>query len=561
MMDGISKNVGCIIAVLPMALTVLFVEERWARAEVFLACLIPIIYIIGVALLAWARREIVITATDVAACGCFAFYVCRTWVGTMYPCRTEFLRVVEMFLLYVASRLVMGRNRKMGWVFVASIIVGGCYEALLGASQLLGGMSRHALYSLTGSFLNPGPYSAYLMMALVVGIIALQDVGKDNVRKVMLVAVALVGIMLPATWSRAAFVGLAFAMLWAFRQHYWKYRFLVWGVLVALCVGCYFVKQGSAEGRLITWSAALATWVHSPWIGVGTGGFCHAVAEGMSQLYERHVDLSSAGVTEYAYNILLRLLVGHGIVGVVFLLAFCAAATAGLCKGSRPLFYGMVSLLVFSMFSYPFAFFPYRVMAVMVVAWSESVGGKCMLRVGRTKASLLAVFLAFVSWQVYGMVRKGYEADTAYQLVRGMRHETFLKDYHGLLPQESDNAKFLFDFGKMLREQGRYNDSNAILRRGTTCSADPMFYVLMGNNYRDMKLYGLSEQAYKKAFFVMPNRVYPLYRLMLLYREMGDKRKARETARRIMGMPAKVESPATREMRKEAKEIVWGEGC
>lgn len=88
------------------------------------------------------------------------------------------------------------------------------------------------------------------------------------------------------------------------------------------------------------------------------------------------------------------------------------------------------------------------------------------------------------------------------------------------------------------------------------CSADPMFYVLMGNNYKDMKHYELAEQAYHKAFAVMPNRLYPLYQLMLLYSESGDKQKEKAMARRVIDMKPKIESPATRDMKKNAEELL-----
>ena len=124
------------------------------------------------------------------------------------------------------------------------------------------------------------------------------------------------------------------------------------------------------------------------------------------------------------------------------------------------------------------------------------------------------------------------------------------------LSAENDNYEFLFSFGKKLREEGRYNDSNAILRQGTRCSADPMFYVLMGNNYKDMKHYDLAEQAYNKAFSVMPNRLYPLYQLMLLYKDSGDIKKAKAMAKRVIEMKPKIESRLTKEMKEKAKELL-----
>ena len=56
------------------------------------------------------------------------------------------------------------------------------------------------------------------------------------------------------------------------------------------------------------------------------------------------------------------------------------------------------------------------------------------------------------------------------------------------------------------------------------------------------------------AFAIMPNRIYPLYQLMLLYEETGDSVKMSAMAQRVLRTKCKVESPATREMKEKAKE-------
>lgn len=55
----------------------------------------------------------------------------------------------------------------------------------------------------------------------------------------------------------------------------------------------------------------------------------------------------------------------------------------------------------------------------------------------------------------------------------------------------------------------------------------------------------------------MPNRVYPLYQLMLMYKDNGEITKAKTMARRVLALKPKIESPATREMKNKAKEIMY----
>ena len=207
------------------------------------------------------------------------------------------------------------------------------------------------------------------------------------------------------------------------------------------------------------------------------------------------------------------------------------------------------------MFSYPFDLLPYKIIAVIIVAWSESTNCRRLCDLGRYKIMLLSFLLIFLAWQTYKLVKESYEADNDYTMIRGFHDQAFIKDYYELLPLENDNPEFLFDFGKALREQKRYNDSNAIMRKGIKCSADPMFYVLMGNNYRDMSHFNLAEESYNKAFSIMPNRIYPLYQLMMMYKDNGEIKKAKELAKRVLLLKPKIESPATIEMKKSAQII------
>ena len=585
-----SETVRTGIVWIMMLATVMAVEVRWIKCDLWIFYVIPALMLLGVVSTICRKTRFQLSISDVIAITWFAYYLGRTWVGNEWSCRIEFLKTTELFLLYAGLRVAFDRTKISAWIIIGSILTLGCYEAWIGALQIYGiETSRNSLYALTGSFMNPGPYSAYLMIGIVVGLSSLKEIpcqpviknipvmtfskiiterfpektnclvrNVENLTWIHLVTVAVIvmALILPATWSRAAFVSISLITLWIFRQYYWKYRYLIWGILILIGCGFYFIKQGSADGRIIVWSASIATWLESPWLGVGIGGFRNAFAEGMLLLYERNVDLSSAGVTDNAYNILVKILVEQGIVGALIAITLCVSALIVLHKNSKPLFFGLSSLMLFSLFSYPFDILSYKIIAVVVFAWSESTNGWNICRLGRVKTALFSCLLVFLAWQTYKLAEESYEADKDYAMIRGFYDKSFIKDYYELLPLEGDNPQFLFDFGKTLRELKRYNDSNAMLRRGALCSADPMFHVLMGNNYRDMGHCNLAEQSYEKAFAIMPNRLYPLYQLMLMYRDNGNVEKARSMAERVLALKPKIESPATKEMKGIAKEIM-----
>lgn len=192
----------------------------------------------------------------------------------------------------------------------------------------------------------------------------------------------------------------------------------------------------------------------------------------------------------------------------------------------------------------------------MVAAWVASVHSQQSDSRVRYAWFVLSLLLILPSYLIIKQLQIRYNADRDYQMFAGMVNEAFLKDYYELLPFEYDNPRFLFDFGKTLRTHGRYNDSNDMLRQGTLVSADPMFYVLMGNNYKDMGYPDLAEESYKKAFSVMPNRIYPLYQLMQFYKESGDVKKAKKYAKRIISFKEKITSPATKQIKGEAEDYL-----
>ena len=193
----------------------------------------------------------------------------------------------------------------------------------------------------------------------------------------------------------------------------------------------------------------------------------------------------------------------------------------------------------------------------MVFAWSESREESTLcLHLNKSICTFVSIIIIAFSWFLKAEITERVEQDKDASLFAGMRNSAFLPDYYELLPYESDNPQYLFDFAKTLRGVARYEDSNAILRMGTQVSADPMFYIIMGNNYRDEQLYDLAKETYEKAYSIMPNRLYPMYLLMMMYSDKGDEALANDMAKRVRHSYVKIESNATKQMQEKADSIL-----
>lgn len=530
------------------------VEMNWTMADIRLTEAVCGVSVFAVLMLVWCKQQMAVSTVDVIVFLWFVYVTLRAYATPVYPCANFCLRAMQMFSLYIATRLLFTSATISERILVVGILLCAGYEVLVGVGQLFSGNSRHFLYALSGTFLNPGPYSAFIAMGLVMSC---------QLKKGYWLS-ALFAILLPATWSRAALVSAAICIgiIYWDKWKRWRWWICAGGLLVL--VGLYFLKQGSADGRSIIYLISLLCISRAPVFGSGIGSFCHQYAEGMAAFSVQYpmFNFQSADVTTNAYNCLLQIGVEQGLLGMTLALALVALVLVKLNKAGKTLGMGLLCLLIFSMFSYPFDQLPYQIIFVMMTAYAGTdvkdvtIPKKwhVLFRCYIAPAALCGCVILLSAF-THKQIKERAEAESEYGMMVGVHHSAFLDDYYELLPLMLSNEHFLFDFAKMLAADDRYTDSNAMLRLGTLVSNDPMFYVIQGNNYNEMGLCQEAEKAYMKAFNSMPNRLYPLYQLMLLYEKEGDIEKMTKMAQQVIAFKEKITSPATREMKKKANVI------
>lgn len=547
----------------------------WGEADAALSLVLAAAAGAG-AVLATARR-VVLRASwlDLAAGGWYLYVLTRAWVGDpSYPCAAQCLRATQLAALYAALRLLLpAAGRKAGGIVAAGIVLFSLYEAFAGAGQLGSGRSLHPLYPMTGTFANPGPYAVALAMGLAAACAAWRErqdfpgkVLHEMEKSTAAFPPFLFFLLLPATWSRTALLAAGASLAVTFRRQWLRHAVWLLPLSAVAAAGLLLLKAGSARGRLLMAHTSLQAWGESPLWGSGIGSFFHRYAEATARLSEaasasgfRH-----AGVLDHGFCTLLRIGVEQGLAGVAFALALAGMTGTVLWRKSPPLFAALLVLLVSSLFSYPLELLPFQAVFAALAACAATAG--CPLH-GRKAAAgavpsrwravctalLPLVCAAAGAALTYAPIRDRARAGADFRLLAGLPGEAFLRETEELLPLLDDDPHYLFALGKALASAGRPNDSNAALRRGTRVSNDPMFYTLQGHNYLSLGALREAETAYRKAFHILPNRLYPLYQLMLLYETTGETGKMRRMAQCILRFKVKVPSPATKEMQQEAR--------
>ena len=349
---------------------------------------------------------------------------------------TKLALLALLLVLYLSVRITTPRPLKgelvqhtcslctvkspLGDLGVAFIIITGFVEAVWGLLQLYGYKpSQHALFKLTGSFFNPGPYAGYLAVVFPLALHYLVNNGtrmrrihadlkflSAPIRVIRVIGVPLIAgvtciaiiLVLPAAMSRASWLAAIAGSAVVVFQSKWLPIRLIFGrwriksamttsivvlLLLATITGLYYLKKNSADGRLLTWKVSLTVLAKHPF-GVGLGHFPSAYgdaqaayfASGKASETEEYV----AGNPEYGFNEFLQIAVESGIISLLMFIGMLFFAFQGFIRHcgrdpqspDRPLgaIGSLVALLVFACFSYPFSVLPFLIVFVFLLAKS-----------------------------------------------------------------------------------------------------------------------------------------------------------------------------------------------
>lgn len=540
-------------------------EQAWCFGDMALACIVPLTLLSAVFVTMTSGKFCRIGLIDIVSLTWCLFTVGYAYVVTTFPVASIVVRSVLLLMMFFALRVCIARHRYYSDVLAILIVAITLAEALLGIYQAVTGSSRNSHFPMTGTFLNPGPYGALLACGLITllalrkkysGIIKMHK-NSSLLNVAILIAAALMSFMLLMTMSRAAILAFSVCLFCMYRDRI-RIHLLPISIILISALALYLIKQDSANSRFIIWQVSLRNISMHAIVGTCPGSFLHQYADGMALLSSTKPDgyFNSTDVVQYAFNFLLLIGVEQGFIGILFAATIIFAVFLRLYSSTNIMKWILPLLFITSLFTYTIELLPFQVLIVIACASLLSDEDSCRpaFRINAVPALFLCLF---VSLCVVPIVIERVSANNRYQKIRGILTPEYIQDYYALYPYMNDNPVFLFDFARILSNAMRFNDSNAVLRDGMLVSADPMFIVLQANNFRDMGEFDLAEEYYRRAFAVMPNRLYPLYRLMKLYADMPERHSdALYMARRIIAFPVKITSPATERMEDEAKSIV-----
>lgn len=512
------------------------------------------------------------------------------------------LMILSVFYILTLLYFFLFNNKGASKSAIIPIALICVYEVFSGLSQLFGYTStNNRLFSITGSFQNPGPYGGFLSVCIslfVAYCVKYSDDKKSKLlSKLLYYAVSVVAVLaiiiLPSTQSRSAILALGCSMiLMAFGNEIIRERikpFLKrYGILLAIGfvaagIGAYMIKKPSADGRFFMDRICIKTICDNGLRGAGTGRFGAAYGQTQARYFKEQIDKNgkddldwtvinehsrmTADCPDNAYNEYLFLGVEEGPIAMLLFIVVIVTAVVISFRSNTIWCYGLTTLAVFAFFSYPFHVVQFQIMLAILLPACVSDGqySVCIKvqRAGRyTALSIMAITLMalFVVILLRVPQAKRYkQAALSWKKVERWHkmeyYEYVIEESDALIPFFNNDRHFLFVYGQSLNKIGQYEKSDSILKLGTEISSDPMFWNVMGNNSLELGRYREAEERYKHAFYMVPNRLYPLYLLSKLHHLKGDSIRFLEMSDMVESFVPKVESINTESLRSEIREL------
>ncbi len=515
--------------------------------------------------------------------------------------------VCQMLILFVFCRFMFSFFSRFSFYITIIVLAISCLrETVLGFSQMFSfGLTHHRV--LSGSFNNPGPYGGWLAVCASVLIayyifqrflsgsytVICRIKQKEFTSKVLFSLIGLIIIsaitIIPSTQSRAALLALgcsmSFLLLFVLKQckkllaFIKRYGIIICVIVLSIGVAAYYYKKPSADGRMLMNRINVLAVFNNTQTVPENKLFGGKYGDNQSRYFEKQIkekgksDLDwtvinqkermIADCPEFAFNEYLQVGVDFGPLYLFLFLVIIIWISTKSFKNGSIWCYGIISFAVFALFSYPLHLLKFQILFPVLLAagLSSSNNGtekKCVF----VELLLIISVIVFVVKPPMILRRDRIEREKQwahiYYYYQEEKYDEVVESCAPLFENMRENQDYLFFYGQSLNKIGKYEKSDSILHIGTLVSCDPMFWNVMGNNSLALGRYKEAEERYKHAFYMVPNRLYPLNLLAKLYHSVGDTVRFLEMSDMVESFIPKVESVNTEYLRYEIRELKAG---
>ena len=439
---------------------------------------------------------------------------------------------------------------------------------------------------ITGTFYNSGVWGCFAAIVSVgfYGLFLFQGKNKAVLSIVWIFSTA----SLAYSQSRAAWVGafvgvllLSFLFMWQkYGERMIRPTFLalliVIPVFIYAALKMYFLKPVSAEGRFYIWKISSRMLSENLWFGIGVDKFNTKYMYYQADYFAQNPNSRFAQIAD---NITapfcepLRIAIEQGVIGFALFMAVILTALIPVLTSLKrnneqlPNIYRtksisaaiMITLLLFSCFSYPFIYIQFLFFVVTNIA-VLTASQPCFMFTFKRKTTAFASVIpcAFVACylSISGIIytaniRKMHLHIAGFDM---RKPETTLPAFASLEPVLETNPYYLATYANFLSINNEYE--KAIDKMSASLSYHTSYYSIldMGRYYEQTGDTSLALQNWELAGRMIPNRFEPLYLQIGLYHRNGEYHQADSLTNLFMHKERKVDAIKIDRMMKDVRD-------
>lgn len=575
MKDIIWKYVYTVALVAPL-LAVVIVNNRWTYGAIYYRygwfyLTIFVILLFTVLDFLFRKREAKlfrISILDIVLSLFISYlsinYYLSTSISETYLCLS-----ILLYVYYLCFRYAFALKQLSVHPVLFTLLGVGGIEAIWGILQIYRLLpSYHADFLITGSFLNPGPYGGFLAMCIPLAVYAFLKEEKQWIKSLLVFLLLLFIAALPASMSRTAWIASLCGIFYVLVLHYSWYekiksmrkRQKVVGTILGfifLAVVFYFLfilKRDSVFGRFQVWMVSLQLLAEHFFAGVGLGNFSGAygleqiacfTTPGIFPLNEKLADCP-----EYAFNEFIHIGVELGIWGILFLFSIFYWALRNSRNSYQGIAGALISLLVFSLFSYPLRLLPFLIVFVFLLSVQPGKEGITVNCRSRIIGKIVGILLLCLSIPLFVNRLAHYEALRVWN--KAVYTTEFKQGYRYL----RDQRLYLINYIDALIVEKRYFEANCAIHQLQSYYCDLRPYVLAGMNYQSMDDFKRAEKSFLNGHYLVPERILPCYFLVRLYLQYEKKDQALQWAEYIVNKEIRIESDLALNIQQEMEKLI-----
>jgi tetratricopeptide (TPR) repeat protein len=341
-------------------------------------------------------------------------------------------------------------------------------------------------------------------------------------------------------------------------------------LLIAVFVFLTFiVKKDSTSGRWFIYQRTIELINKRPLLGWGRNGFEQQYMNVQGYYLEHHPTgkyTMLADEIKHPLNEYLNIAVNYGLLGVSLIVVVIYLIFRYYNRHSSKIsevgFCTLLSIICFSMFSYPFSYpFTWIIcfFSLSAIFHKDLVS---MARDNKYRRYLCIVFLLcfiLITPSLYNKINNDIRWKKISEYAKYGVSKKMMSRYDNLYLQMHDNPYFLYNYAAEEYNAGRYRDALAKAKECQYLFQDYDLEMLMADCYQSLNNTQMAIYHYHKAHYMIPSRLMPYYGEFDVYRQCNDKVNGRRMAYIILALPVKVRSYSTKRIKDEAKSYIISE--